>query len=263
MQKIETYLLHPSLLTIYENLKENGITVIPTTYTSEIAQDSLCKTSVIDWDDRIWGMSVIDNQNLSDDILCHELTHLILIAEGFPCIASAQNIHLFIKMMLSYINNMVHHLEVWRLTEKFCLSEAERYDRSIRHELFSRMTNLQEALPDVWLQHPYPQVDGNLLREAYYIAAALLSPCHTDTKKDLRQIVEQNLPNILPLVDQLVEVCHTALPLTPESALTCLGQLTLPLQPPPGSMQPLYLSPSVPGLRAKILSEVQASSYLV
>ncbi len=258
-QTIDIYIQHPKLHIIYANLIEQGVQIVPTVYTKEISDDALCRTSVLDWDNRIFGMSILDNPNLTDDIICHELAHLILLLEGLPVAVPKQNMEgTFEGSMLGYINNMVHHLEVWRLTQALGFPETTRYEQSIRADMLNRMKNLQAFLPGVWIQHPHPIVEPSLLREAYYIASGILCPCLENTKRSLRQTVGQYLPNIAPLVDQLVQACHNALPLSPESALACLGSLIEPLMPPPGSLLPLYQAQPVPAFREKILHEVGA-----
>lgn len=190
-------------------------------------------------------------KKVPEDILCHELMHLVLYIEGFP----GFGIPTFIEedqveyQVLSMVYHISLHLKVWELTEKFGFSESSRYDSNIMAELIPRV----EAR--VLLTGDWPE----LVRAgvATYLANGLLCPCAEATKARLREAAKKSYPQFVELTDAICQVYEKSLPLSPKSC--CEGVLaTLRLIGAPiGYLRPEFLSHPHPGFLASVEAMAQ------
>ena len=68
-----------------------------------------------------------------DDMICHELMHVVLMIEGFPGASFAPWLSQpsWYTEMANHVFNLALHLEVWPLCERFGYSEEKRYTRDL------------------------------------------------------------------------------------------------------------------------------------
>lgn len=92
------------------------------------------------WDRKADGFRLlyIPESPPPDVIICHELVHIILSIEGFPCMLMPRhwdNIAPWYADMVSYAFNTTLHLEVWPLGEPLGFSESEQFNDDIKNKL--------------------------------------------------------------------------------------------------------------------------------
>lgn len=258
-QNFEYYLKNKKLMFIYDELKKNGIKVVPMYQTEKISKDAVCRTSSIDLENNIWGMSVINNVEVNDSVLCHELAHLIMFYEGFPLVVPVDDLESYWEgTIISFLFNLTAHLEVWRLTSLYGFPEKERYDDEVRGKLIDQIQRNVSFWESLTPQMPIHEVEKRILQAAIYIAGGIVCPCHDETKKILWESATEHFPKAVPLAHRLVQICHNALPLSPESSLRCLAELIAPLHPPMGCLMPVYPKKLFPNLRESIALDISA-----
>jgi len=93
----------------------------------------------------LFCFSAFPGETYSQTIICHELMHLCLLIDGWP------NFRWKIPLAdlpedswqyntLSTLKNLVHHVEIWRLTSATGYSEQEDRSREIEHRLIPIVT---------------------------------------------------------------------------------------------------------------------------
>lgn len=248
--KFEEFLKNKRLLLLYNQLQKIGITVKPLAQTPEHAKNAACSTISIDIELDTWGMTVIDNQEITDEIILHELIHLILFYEGFPVVGIPQWLAgTWEGDMLQFIQNMVLHLEVWRLTEKLGFSESSRYNLDT-HTLIIQKMQKNEFLTDRHDPH------CREFERVVYIANGMLSPVNSGMRRALRETAKRVHPQEYQQAHQLSELCHNAMPLTPESVVPLLGQIIAPLQLPKESLPVVHACTPHPKLRNRLFADL-------
>ncbi len=175
-------------------------------------------------------------KKIPEDILCHELMHLVLYIEGFP----GFGIPTFIEenhadyQILSMVYHISLHLKVWELTEKFGFSERERYDSNISAELIPAV-EARSLFAGIWPEMVRAGV-------AIYLANGLLCPCAEATKARLREAAKKSYPQFVELTDTICQVYEKSLPLSPRSC--CEGVLAVLrlIGAPIGHLRPEFFS---------------------
>lgn len=188
---------------------------------------------------------------IPEDILCHELMHIVLYIEGFPgfgIINFLTEEHADYQI-LSMVYHISLHLKVWELTEKFGFSESARYDSNISTEL----------IPAVEAKNLFIGCYPEIVRAgvATYLANGFLCPCAKETKGRLREAATKSYPQFVALADAICLTYEKSLPLSPksccEAVLTVLGLIGAPR----GYLQPGFSSHPQLGFLASVETMAQ------
>lgn len=189
-----------------------------------------------------------------DDVICHELVHIILAIEGFPGLSmptTRRNDWLY--YIGTYVTNIVYHLEVYPLCEQLRFSETEQFDIDIRKHIIP-------AIERADLNGHLLFSDKRTLETLCEMLAYLMGPASENAKEQLLAAFEISYPRLLAPVQALCDMCRKNIPLSPEKTLTLIKDLLSFMQFPDGSrlysLLPLYhVQPPAPNFREEVLRQ--------
>lgn len=180
------------------------------------------------------------NEEINQAVLCHELMHMVLWIEGWPVLCVDESwMHLPVqKEIMDKISNLVLHLEVWPLVEKYGFDETGLYNSDVLVE------SLKKDVPPQWMEPGMA-----LAVSGVSIAQGLLQPEPQGVKDEIRQIAAQRIPRSLAVADSIVDVLQAHRPLSQYGCLVAFEAVLETIQAPKGIQRPIYINTPCPGFR--------------
>lgn len=165
-----------------------------------------------------WSLLHIPEEETSQATLCHELTHLILLIEGWPAfiIDSQLPTSDYLIQTASMLTNLVLHIDVWRIVETMGFDEIPDYAPEQEYLILQVQESrfLLDAFPAEIL--PF---------RAAYLAQGLLCPSRSETRIRLRSAASRTMPKALELADTIIQVFEKHYPLSPQSSAEVLSEI--------------------------------------
>lgn len=165
-----------------------------------------------------WSLLHIPEKKTSQATLCHELTHLILLIEGWPAfiIDSQLPTSDYLIQTTSMLTNLVLHIDVWRIVETMGFDEIPDYASEQEDLILQAQESrlLSDAFPAEVL--PF---------RAAYLTQGLLCPSKLETRIRLRDAAIRTMPKALELADAIIQVFEKHYPLSPQSSAEVLSEI--------------------------------------
>lgn len=165
-----------------------------------------------------WSLLHIPEEETSQATLCHELTHLILLIEGWPAfiIDSQLPTSDYLIQTTSMLTNLVLHIDVWRIVKTMGFDEIPDYAPG-QEDLILQVQE-SRLLSDALAAEVLPF-------RAAYLAQGLLCPSKLETRIRLRNAASRTMPKALELADAIIQVFEKHHPLSPQSSAEVLSEI--------------------------------------
>jgi hypothetical protein len=181
------------------------------------------------------------------EILCHELMHIVLYFEGYPKFPLANPLldsDDFCMTVIRLLSMLVLHIEVWKLTDSLGFNEQMCYDNSELLDQIEKPINLQK----------YPGNPVVIAGYAAYIASDLLCPASMEIKNRLRTIAKQTMPEALDIADSFCRIFETYAPISPESCVSALQDIFDMIRCPKKYLQTVFYDHICSDFRSRLIA---------
>jgi hypothetical protein len=168
--------------------------------------------------ERGWCLWYIPETKANQALYCHELSHLVLLIEGWPSFIVDTPIPKedYRINTIHMLTNLVSHIEVWKMVRLLGFDETTYFD-----------PGLQELIQLVESGHlligAYPTTI--LPCRAAYLAQGLLGPAESETQMRLRNVASHTMPQALELADSICQVFERLEPLSPQLCVEALSDI--------------------------------------
>jgi len=244
-------LINPRLLNILSAIESVfGYSITCEEMPLERQNNAIC--SIVSDQNGQWVLQRISAEPACDATICHELSHLILLLEGWP--GFGLNLNLppwdFRVQTLSMLANLALHVEVWPLVKFLGFDETPVY-QDVEKVLIPQVKD--QTLPqrdDI----PPPAIQDV---RAAYIAQGLLCPVGQDIKDQLRAAAHHTMPQALEAADSMCQAFEKRKPLAPLSCQEALHEVFAIIGAQKEILRVLFSDIVIPDFRGRILCDLE------
>lgn len=181
--------------------------------------------------DGYWELRVLPGATVNENILCHELMHMVLSLEGWPIHLMHERIssNSWERLVITQIFHNLAHSLIWpRVSALGYLNEEEKEFLNLLHP--SYLKNLYSHYP----QAGRSRLISNILQ------SVLLFPMNETAKTQILEKASRECPAAMALAEKADKAMSRFLPLTPQSYVMALETNLSVLSMPRDSLRHVF-----------------------